>query len=138
MRSEKTHTLASNECQVLMCHRAVRKDTHAGLQRMPSADVPSCGQKRHTRWPATNAPCCCAMVRSEKTHTLACNECQVLMRHRAVRKDTHAGLQRMPNADAPSCGQKRHTRWPATNAKCCCAIDCSKKNMSSRYLTIPY
>ena len=45
MRSEKTHTLACNECfgmqllarnefQVLMCHHAVRKDTHAGLQLM--------------------------------------------------------------------------------------------------------
>ena len=48
MRSEKTHTLAwpatnasacnellaRNEFQVLMCHHAVRKDTHAGLQRM--------------------------------------------------------------------------------------------------------
>ena len=26
-------------------------------------------------------------------------------------------------ADAPSCGQKKHTRWPATNAKCWCAIE---------------
>jgi len=38
-----------------MCNRAVRKDTHAGLQRIPSADVPSCDQKRHTRWRATNS-----------------------------------------------------------------------------------
>ena len=51
---------------VVMRHRAV---THAGLQRLPSANVPSCGQK--------------------KTHTRACNEFQVLMCHHAVRKDTH-------------------------------------------------
>ena len=67
--------------------RAVRKDTHAGPQRIPSADVPSCGQKRHTRWPATNASAC--------NELLARNEFQVLMCHHAVRKDTHAGLQRM-------------------------------------------
>ena len=73
VRSEKTHTLACNECHVPMCHRAVRKDTHAGLQRVPCADlvravrkdthaglqrIPaaamfSCGQKRHTRSSAT-------------------------------------------------------------------------------------
>ena len=38
-----------------MCHRAVRKNTLAGPQRIPSADVPPCGQKKHTRWPATNS-----------------------------------------------------------------------------------
>ena len=39
MRSEKTHTLARNEFQVLMCHRAIRKDTHADMQRIPAGDV---------------------------------------------------------------------------------------------------
>ena len=122
VQSEKTHTLAGNECNVPMRHRAVRKNTHAGRQRMQSADVPSCGQKKHTRWPATNATCRCAIVRSEKTHTLAGNKSKMRMRHRAVRKDTNAGRQRMQRADAPSCGQKKHTRWPATNGKCGCAI----------------
>ena len=54
-----------------------------------------------------NDGCWYAIVRSEKTHTVACNECfgmqwitgphefQELMCHHAVRKDTHAGLQRM-------------------------------------------
>ena len=93
--SEKTNALASNEIRVLMCNCAVRKDTHAGLQRIPSADVPSCCQKRQTRWRATNSECWCAIVRSEKTHTLACNEFQVLMCHRAIRKDTHAGTRRI-------------------------------------------
>ena len=78
--------IVCNELRLLIRHRAVRKDTHAGLQRLPSADVPSCSQKRHTRWPATNSGCWCAIVRSEKTHTLACNEFQVLMCHRAVRE----------------------------------------------------
>ena len=45
-----------------------------------------------------------------------CNELRMLIRHRAVRKDTHAGPQRIRTAAAPSCGQKRHTRWPATNS----------------------
>ena len=76
-----------NEWRLLIRHRAVRKDTHAGPQRIPSADVPSCGQKRHTRWPATNASAC--------NELLARNEFQVLMCHHAVRKDTHAGLQQM-------------------------------------------
>ena len=69
--SEKTHTLAGNKWKLRMRHRAVRKDTHAGRQRMQSADAPSCGQKQHTRWPATSGNCGCAIVRSEKTHTLA-------------------------------------------------------------------
>ena len=192
VRSEKTHTLARNEFQVLMCHhavrkdthaglqpilwhalnygcgsaigcnewrlllrhRAVRKDTHAGLQRLPSANVPSCGQKTHTRWRATNSECWCAIIRSEKTHTLAfyeffgvhwitdaaarsdamndgcwyaivwsekthmlaCNDCRVLMCHRAVRK--------------------KHTRWPATNSKCSCAIMRWEKTCLSVYLSI--
>ena len=90
VRSEKTHTLARNEFQVLMCHHAVRKDTHAGLacnecfgmqwitgpQRIPSADVPSCGQKRHTRWPATNAS--------------ACNECRMRFSTREFCQITNA------------------------------------------------
>ena len=79
------------------------------VQWITAADTPSCGQKKHTRWPATNSKCWCAIMRSEKTHTLAwpatnasaCNELlarnefQVLMCHHAVRKDIHAGLQRM-------------------------------------------
>ena len=117
VRSEKTHTLAWNDCSARIRHRAVRRNTHAGRQRMQRADAPSCGQKKHTRWPATNGKCGCAIVRSEETHTLAGNdECNVLMRHRAVRRNTHAGRQPMEPADAPSCGQKKHTRWPATNA----------------------
>ena len=51
----------------------------------------------------------------------ACNELRMLIRHRAVRKDTHAGPQRIRTAAAPSCGQKRHTRWPATNSVLTCA-----------------
>ena len=56
-----------NEWRLLIRHRAVRKDTHAGLQRM----------LRHAMnyWPATNSKSWCAIMRSEKTHTLACNEC---------------------------------------------------------------
>ena len=39
------------------------------------------------------------IVRSEKTHTLACNEFQLLVGHRAIRKDTHADMQRIPAGD---------------------------------------
>ena len=60
------------------------------MLRITDAAVRSC---------AMNYGCRYAIVRSEKTHTLARNEFQVL--------------------DVPSCGQKRHTRWPATNASAC-------------------
>ena len=76
----------NNGFQVLMCHHAVRKDTHAGLQQI----------LRH----AMNYGCGSA---------IGCNAWRLLIRHRAVRKDTHAGLQRMPSAGWPSCDQKRHT-----------------------------
>ena len=79
----KTHTLARNDFRVLMCHHAVRKDTHAGLLRILRR--------------AVNYGCGSA---------IGCNEWRLLRRHRAVRKDTHAGLQRIPSADVPSCGQK--------------------------------
>ena len=147
--------IGCNEWRLLLRHRAVRKDTHAGLQRLPSANVPSCGQKTHTRWRATNSECWCAIIRSEKTqprwpstnssactelrmrqrdrmqwddgcwyaivwsektHMLACNDCRVLMCHRAVRK--------------------KHTRWPATNSKCSCAIVRWEKTCLSVYLSI--
>ena len=49
------------------------------VQWITAADSPSCGQKRHTRWPATNAKCWLAIVRSEKTHTLTCNEFRLVM-----------------------------------------------------------
>ena len=47
-----------------------------GPQRIPSADVPSCGQKRHTRWPATNAS--------------ACNECRMRFSTREFCQITNA------------------------------------------------
>ena len=122
--SEKTDTRPGNEGRMLKCHR---------VQRITDPAARSC---------AMNYGCWYAIVRSEKTHTLACNEfpecwcaiglrratnyrccsaivcneLRLLIRHRAVRKDTHAGLQRIPSADWPSCGQRRHTRWPATNS----------------------
>ena len=49
------------------------------VQWITAADTPSCGQK--------------------KTHTLARNEFQVLDGHRAIRKDTHADMQRIPAGD---------------------------------------
>ena len=90
------------ELRMLQCDR---------VQWITAADTPSCGQKRHTRWPATNSKCWCAIMRSEKTHTLACNECFGMQ--------WITGPQWIPSADVPSCGQKRHTRWPATNASAC-------------------
>ena len=115
-------------------HRVVRKNTHAGLARNTQCGrtivrsekthtlagnegkAPSCGQKKHTHWPVTNLQRGYAIARSEETRTLAGNEFRARMCHRAVRRNTHAGRQIMQSADAPSCGQKKHTRWPATNA----------------------
>ena len=149
------NTIKCNELPLLLRHRAVTPNTHAGLditdhvqwitaaaasscmQWIKATAAPSCGQKKHTRWRNTitcnELRCCCAIVRSEKTHTLAltlgitcnelpllrpraCNELKLLLRHRAVRKNTHAGeiRSRAMNYDAaaPSCGQKKHTCWP--------------------------
>ena len=64
---------------MLWRHRAVRKEKHVG----------ACRQKRQTRWCATNYRCLYAIMPSEKTYTLACNELWMLLRHRAVRKDKH-------------------------------------------------
>ena len=168
-----------DEWRLLLRHRAVRKDTYAGLQRMlrhamnywPAtnskcwcaimrSEKTHAGLQRRLRhamnygcgsaivtwiqaskhknitilntwiytniisqsqalssknlWSAVDAMndgCCCAIVRSEKTHTLACNECFGMQ--------WITGPQRIPSADVPSCGQKRHTRWPATNALAC-------------------
>ena len=144
VRSEKTHTLARNEFQVLMCHHAVRKDTHAGLQRIlrhamnygcGSAIVTWIQASKHKNitilntWIYQHNITIPSVILKELVVCGGCNEWRLLIRHRAVRKDTHAGLQRMlrhamcpqriPSADVPSCGQKRHTRWPATNASAC-------------------
>ena len=82
VRSEKTHTLACNEffgVQWITDAAAYR------VQWITAADTPSRGQKRHTRWPATNSKCWLAIVRSEKTHTLTCNEFRLVMWLRTVR-----------------------------------------------------
>ena len=92
------------------------------VQWITAADTPSCGQKKHTRWPATNSKCWCAIMRSEKTHTLAWPATNASARNELLARNECFGVQwgtgpqRIPGADVPSCGQKRHTRWPATNA----------------------
>ena len=92
---------ACNELQLLLRHRAVRRNTHAGhdipcyltaaaasscMQWITATAAPSCGQKKHTRWRSN-------MLRSDHVQwiTAACNELQLLLRHRAVRRYTHAG-----------------------------------------------
>ena len=75
--------------------------------------------------------------------SLPCNELRMLRRHRAVRKDKHAGrvpsektdtfaVQRISDAYTPSCRQKRQTRWRATNYGCCCAIAPSEKTNTKK------
>ena len=39
------------------------------------------------------------------------------MQHRAVHKDGHAGAQRITDADAPWCRQRRQTRWRVPSDK---------------------
>ena len=134
VRSEKTHTLARNEFQVLMCHHAVRKDTHAGLQRIlrhamnygcGSAIVTWIQASKHKNitilntWIYQHNITIPSVILKELVVCGGCNEWRLLIRHRAVRKDTHAGLQRM----------LRHAMnyWPATNSKCWCAIMRSEK-----------
>ena len=76
------------------------------VQRITDAEAPSCCQKRQTRW----------RVPSEKTDTLLCNEFPMLIRHHAVRKDKHVGVQRITDAAAPSRRQKRQTRKSRTES----------------------
>ena len=134
----------NNGFQVLMCHHAVRKDTHAGLQRILRhamnygcgsairCNEYACNEFFGMQWItdaaarscAMNDGCRCTIVWSEKTHTLACNE------FFGVQWFTDAAAYRVQwitAADTPSRGQKRHTRWPATNSKCWCAIMRSEK-----------
>ena len=82
---------------------------------------------------ACNFWCCAVMKRHTHTHTLARNQCQVLMGLCAIRKNTHAGevrllpsnhvqwitaaaaplcVQWISSSATPSCGQNKHTRWP--------------------------
>ena len=58
---------ACNELQLLLRHRAVRKNTHAGEVRLRFEAITCNEFPLH----AMNYSCCCAIVRSEKTHTLA-------------------------------------------------------------------
>ena len=106
MPSEKTSTLACTELPIRMQHRAVNEDGRVGVQRITDAEAPSCRQKRQTRW----------RVPSEKTDTLLCNEFPMLIRHHAVRKDKHVGVQRITDAAAPSRRQKRQTRKSRTES----------------------
>jgi len=73
--------------------------------KAPATEKVSGGQKKHTRnltaWRQATIgrrPSRCGQKRH--THTLVCNECDGLMCHCAVRKDTHARLQRLPAAHA--------------------------------------
>ena len=95
------------------------------VQWITAADTPSCGQKKHTRWPATTSKCWCAIMRSEKTHALACNEFYSACNELRMRQRDR--VHWITAADTPSCGQKKHTRWPATTSKCWCAIMRSEK-----------
>ena len=84
-------TAACNELQLLLRHRAVRRNTHAGH------DIP-CYQLHR----------CCAIVRSDKTHTLA----KYVYASKRSRALNYRCMQWITAAAAPSCGQKKHTRWP--------------------------
>ena len=154
VRSEETHTLATtypatlplllrpracNELQLLLRHRAVRKNTHAGevicFDAITCNELPlhamnyrCCCLLVH----AMNYSYCCAIVRSKETHTLAttypatlplllrpraCNELQLLLRHRAVRKNTHAG--EVICFEAITCNE---LPLHAMNYRCCCVL----------------
>ena len=59
------------------------------------------------------------------------------MRHRAGRHDWHAGVQRIPNADAPSCRQKRQARRRATSYECLSAPYCRQKKQTRWHVSWP-
>ena len=62
---------------------------------------------------------------------------RMLMRHRAGRHDWHAGVQRIPNADAPSCRQKRQARRRATSYECSSAPSCRQKRQTRWHVSWP-
>ena len=139
---------ACNELQLLLRHRAVRKNTHAGhdipcyqlqilglLRGSQFSDSADTVMQRITaaskRSRAMNYRCCCAIVRSEQTHTLAttltgnrltlqlqaCNELRLLPRDHVQWITAAAAsscMQWITATAAPSCGQKKHTRWRST------------------------
>ena len=77
-----------------------------------------------------NYGCWYAIVRSEKTHTLARNEFELLLRHPAVRKDTHAGLQRIPCKLVRNDQQKAQECITVSNLTDAAAPYCDRKTYS--------
>ena len=77
-----------------------------------------------------NYGCWYAIVRSEKTHTLARNEFELLLRHPAVRKDTHAGLQRIPCKLVRNEQQKAQECITVSNLTDAAAPYCDRKTYS--------
>ena len=73
MRSEKTHTLARNEFELLLRHPAVRKDTHAGLQRIPCKLVRNEQQKAQECTTVSNLTDAAAPYRDRKTYSDSSN-----------------------------------------------------------------
>ena len=103
VRSEQTHTLATTltgnrlTLQLQACNelRLLPRDhvqwitaaaASSCMQWITATAAPSCGQKKHTRWRSTPT------LRNDHVQwiTAACNELQLLLCHRAVRKNTHA------------------------------------------------
>ena len=73
MRSEKTHTLARNEFELLLRHPAVRKDTHAGLQRIPCKLVRNDQQKAQECITVSNLTDAAAPYCDRKTYSDSSN-----------------------------------------------------------------
>ena len=73
---DSSQAITCNEFGLVLRHRAVRKNTHAGhdINRQPTDSAITGMQRIQTaskRSRAMNYSCCCAIVRSEETHTLA-------------------------------------------------------------------
>ena len=117
--------IVCNEWRMLIRHHAVRKDKHVGMQRITDTDATSGRQWRRTCWRATNYGCWGAIVPSEKTNTLA----------RAVRKDRPVAVQRITDAEAPSCKQKRQTRWRVPSEKTD-TVACNQIRMLMRHRAV--
>ena len=116
----------NNGFQVLMCHHAVRKDTHAGLQRIlrhamnygcGSAIVTWIQASKHKNitilntWIYQHNITIPSVILKELVVCGGCNEWRLLIRHRAVRKDTHADLQQLLSADAPLACKELPMLW---------------------------
>ena len=105
-------TLQIQSCNEL---RLLRND-HRCMQWITAAAAPSCGQKKHTRWPRHTLRPTTYILGLLGGSQFSDSADTVMQRITTASKRSLAMnyryMQWITAAAAPSCGQKKHTRWP--------------------------